>query len=92
MDKKVTIDVWQHVETDVFVYYKIAGLCHGKPYCATIGIEIDGRDGEYEHHWGESIEWIDYPERWDDFLVTMSENESLMTHLNNEADTYYAHS
>jgi hypothetical protein len=86
---KVTIDVWQHVRTDCFVYYRFAGLCDGKPWCATIGIEIDGRDAEYEHHWGENLECYQNPDGWDGFLMALEEADGFYAHCNAETAAYY---
>lgn len=89
---KVTIDVWlhdeEHEETDCFIFYRFAGLCDGKPWCATVGIEIDGRDMEFEHHWGERLDNND-PDRWEAFMEALCDDEALIADQEQRAAAYY---
>ena len=80
---KATIDVWQFIpeppeDEPGFLTYRIAGLLNDKPYCCEVSIEIDGRDAEYNHLWGEEIAKDGFfGDKWDAVLVAISETPLL---------------
>jgi len=74
-----TIDVWQFIPGDECWHtYRFAGVIDGKPYCAEVAMEIDGRDAEVTHLWGVDIAPDQFfGDEWDAVMLAMSQNKSL---------------
>jgi len=93
---EATIDVWQfrpEPEDDEpgFMTYRFAGTIDGKPYCGDVSMEIDGRDGEYDHLWGVRLadEMGRWGDEWDAVLTAMCDNKELEADMQRRSDAYY---
>lgn len=80
---EVKINEWKLVSNDgCFIHYKMTGTVEGKPWSATIGFEVDGRDAEYEHHSGEDMHWETAMDNWDGLLHAINHNNELIDSMN----------
>lgn len=90
---KCKIETWTFDEEQsadgCFLFYRLTGQHQDGPFDVTVGIEIDGRDGEYQQHSGVDMNFASDDQaardRWDDLLQAFDEAEGLEEDMANRS-------
>lgn len=73
-----------------FLRYRLAGTQNGTPFICQIGMEIDGRDGEYDHISGVNMDFANGGTNWDDLLEALGQVPDLEKDMKERSAKYFA--